>query len=114
MSTRIVEVRAKVMKQNDLLAHALRKRFEDSGVSVVGLVSSLAPARPHSSKNSSAVSPAIIVLRLWSAISPRRMMPHASSAPRPTSARSLPEPSAISTRFSLYRKRRQSRLPFDL
>jgi hydrogenase nickel incorporation protein HypB len=28
------------MKQNDLLAHALRKRFEDSGVSVVGLVSS--------------------------------------------------------------------------
>jgi hydrogenase nickel incorporation protein HypB len=40
MSTRIVEVRAKVMKQNDLLAHALRKRFEDSGVSVVGLVSS--------------------------------------------------------------------------
>jgi hydrogenase nickel incorporation protein HypB len=40
MSTRIVEVRAKVMKQNDLLADALRKRFEDSGVSVVGLVSS--------------------------------------------------------------------------
>jgi hydrogenase nickel incorporation protein HypB len=40
MSTRIVEVRAKVMKQNDLLAHALRKRFEDSGISVVGLVSS--------------------------------------------------------------------------
>jgi hydrogenase nickel incorporation protein HypB len=40
MSTRIVEVRAKVMKQNDLLAHALRKRFEDSCVSVVGLVSS--------------------------------------------------------------------------
>jgi hydrogenase nickel incorporation protein HypB len=40
MSTRIVEVRAKAMKQNDLLAHALRKRFEDSGVSVVGLVSS--------------------------------------------------------------------------
>jgi hydrogenase nickel incorporation protein HypB len=40
MSTRIVEVRAKVMKQNDLLAQALRKRFEDSGVSVVGLVSS--------------------------------------------------------------------------
>jgi hydrogenase nickel incorporation protein HypB len=36
----MVEVRAKVMKQNDLLAHALRKRFEDSGVSVVGLVSS--------------------------------------------------------------------------
>jgi hydrogenase nickel incorporation protein HypB len=40
MSTRIVEVRAKVMKQNDLLAHALRERFEHSGVSVIGLVSS--------------------------------------------------------------------------
>jgi hydrogenase nickel incorporation protein HypB len=40
MSTRIVEVRAKVMKQNDLLAHALRERFRASGVSVVGLVSS--------------------------------------------------------------------------
>src|SRR3981189_857183 len=40
MSTRIVEVRAKVRKQNDLLAHALRRRFWDSGVSVVGLVSS--------------------------------------------------------------------------
>jgi len=40
MSTRIVEVRAKVMRQNDLLAHALRERFEASGVSVVGLVSS--------------------------------------------------------------------------
>ena len=40
MSTRIVEIRAKVMKQNDLLAHALRERFRTSGVSVVGLVSS--------------------------------------------------------------------------
>ena len=40
MSTRIVEIRAKVMKQNDLLAHVLRERFETSGVSVVGLVSS--------------------------------------------------------------------------
>jgi hydrogenase nickel incorporation protein HypB len=40
MSTRIVEVRARVMKQNDLLAHALRERFQASGVSVVSLVSS--------------------------------------------------------------------------
>jgi hydrogenase nickel incorporation protein HypB len=40
VSTRIVEVRAKVMRQNDLLAHALRERFQASGVSVVGLVSS--------------------------------------------------------------------------
>jgi hydrogenase nickel incorporation protein HypB len=40
MSTRIVEVRAKVMKQNDLLAHALRDRFKQSGVCVISLVSS--------------------------------------------------------------------------
>jgi hydrogenase nickel incorporation protein HypB len=40
VSTRMVEVRAKVMKQNDLLAHALRARFEGAGVCVVGLVSS--------------------------------------------------------------------------
>jgi hydrogenase nickel incorporation protein HypB len=33
------------MKQNDLLARALRKRFEDSGISVVGLLS-----RPGSGK----------------------------------------------------------------
>jgi hydrogenase nickel incorporation protein HypB len=40
VSTRMVEVRAKVMKQNDLLAHGLRERFETAGVCVVGLVSS--------------------------------------------------------------------------
>lgn len=40
MSTRIVEVRAKVLKQNDLLAHALRERFQREGTCVVGLVSS--------------------------------------------------------------------------
>jgi hydrogenase nickel incorporation protein HypB len=40
VNTRIVEVRAKIMKQNDLVAHALRERFNDSGVSVIGLVSS--------------------------------------------------------------------------
>jgi hydrogenase nickel incorporation protein HypB len=40
MSSRIVEVRAKVLKQNDLLAHALRERFQRSGTCVVGLVSS--------------------------------------------------------------------------
>jgi len=40
MSTRMVEVRANVLKQNDLLAHALRERFEAAGVCVIGLVSS--------------------------------------------------------------------------
>lgn len=40
MSTRIVEVRAKVLKQNDLLAYALRERFHREGTCVVGLVSS--------------------------------------------------------------------------
>ena len=40
MTTRMVEVRAKVLKQNDLLAHALREQFQRSGTCVVGLVSS--------------------------------------------------------------------------
>ena len=40
MSTRMVEVRAKVLKQNDLLARALRERFRTEGTCVVGLVSS--------------------------------------------------------------------------
>ena len=37
---RMVEVRAKVMKQNDLLARALRDRFRANGVYVISLVSS--------------------------------------------------------------------------
>jgi len=40
LSTRMVEVRAKVLKQNDLLARALREKFCASGVCVIGLVSS--------------------------------------------------------------------------
>ena len=42
MSTqpRLVEVRQNVLKQNDLLARALRERFEAAGVFVVSLVSS--------------------------------------------------------------------------
>lgn len=40
MNTRIVEVRAKVLKQNDVLARALRERFRRNGTCVVGLVSS--------------------------------------------------------------------------
>jgi hydrogenase nickel incorporation protein HypB len=37
---RIIEVRAKVLKQNDFLAHSLRDRFRANGVYVVSLVSS--------------------------------------------------------------------------
>src|SRR5215813_2075137 len=42
MSTqpRLVEVRQKVLKQNDLLARGLRDRFREAGVRVVSLVSS--------------------------------------------------------------------------
>jgi hydrogenase nickel incorporation protein HypB len=36
---RLVEVRQNVLKQNDLLARALRKRFEDAGVLVISMVS---------------------------------------------------------------------------
>lgn len=39
-SPRLVEVRAKVLKQNDLLARELRDQFRSSGVFVVSLVSS--------------------------------------------------------------------------
>ena len=40
VSTRLVEVRQKVLKQNDVVARALRERFRESGVCVVSLVSS--------------------------------------------------------------------------
>ncbi len=40
MSTRMVEVRAKVLKQNDILARSLREKFQLNGTCVVGLVSS--------------------------------------------------------------------------
>src|SRR5688572_16786542 len=36
----MVEVRQKVLKQNDVVARALRARFQDAGVYVVSLVSS--------------------------------------------------------------------------
>jgi hydrogenase nickel incorporation protein HypB len=39
-SPRLVEVRAKVLKQNDLLARSLRERFRSSGVYVASFVSS--------------------------------------------------------------------------
>lgn len=39
-SPRIVEVRERVLKQNDLLARELRERFREAGVHVVSLVSS--------------------------------------------------------------------------
>ena len=38
--TRLVEVRQNVLKQNDLLARALRQRFQKAGVFVVSMVSS--------------------------------------------------------------------------
>jgi hydrogenase nickel incorporation protein HypB len=39
MSPRIVEIRQNVLKQNDTLARALRRRYEEAGVFVVNLVS---------------------------------------------------------------------------
>jgi hydrogenase nickel incorporation protein HypB len=38
--TRIVEIRTKILKQNDIAARALRQSFEDAGVFVVSFVSS--------------------------------------------------------------------------
>jgi hydrogenase nickel incorporation protein HypB len=40
VSTRLIEVRHKVLKQNDLLARALREQFQKAGVYVASLVSS--------------------------------------------------------------------------
>ena len=40
MKTRLVEVRQKVLKQNDIMARELRQRFHDAGIFVVSLVSS--------------------------------------------------------------------------
>lgn len=37
---RIVEIRRKVLKENDLVAHRLRERFQRAGVQVISLVSS--------------------------------------------------------------------------
>lgn len=39
-TTRLVEVRTKILKDNDVVARALRQRFHDAGVFVVSLVSS--------------------------------------------------------------------------
>lgn len=39
-NTRIIEVRQNVLKQNDVVARALRQRFRDAGVFVVSMVSS--------------------------------------------------------------------------
>lgn len=39
-SPRLIEVREKVLKQNDILARALRQRFQEAGVYVISLVSS--------------------------------------------------------------------------
>src|SRR5262249_28641314 len=38
--TRIVEVRERVLKQNDMLARELRQRFKEAGVRVISIVSS--------------------------------------------------------------------------
>jgi len=38
--TRMIEVRQNVLKQNDVVARALRQRFHEAGVFVVSLVSS--------------------------------------------------------------------------
>ena len=40
MEPRLVEVRKNVLKQNDVVARALRERFRQEGTSVISLVSS--------------------------------------------------------------------------
>ncbi len=97
MSTRMVEVRAKVMKQNDLLARTLRERFEAAGVCVIGLVSSPGSGKTAFLEKLLAGLAQTSQSPRWSAISQPKTTPPVSCAPRPTSARSLQAPSAIST-----------------
>jgi len=40
MKPRILEVRTRILKENDTVARALRQRFDEAGVFVVSLVSS--------------------------------------------------------------------------
>jgi hydrogenase nickel incorporation protein HypB len=40
MNTRLVEVRTKILKQNDVVARELRRQFQEAGVCVLSLVSS--------------------------------------------------------------------------
>ena len=40
MSTRLIEVRQNILKHNDEIARALRRRFHDAGAFVISLVSS--------------------------------------------------------------------------
>jgi hydrogenase nickel incorporation protein HypB len=40
MTPRLIEVRANILKENDVLAHHLRERFQRAGVTVVSFVSS--------------------------------------------------------------------------
>jgi hydrogenase nickel incorporation protein HypB len=44
---RLVEVRKSVLKQNDIVARELRRRFQNAGVFVVSLVSSPGSGRPR-------------------------------------------------------------------
>ena len=65
---RLVEVRQRVLKQNDVNARGLRDRFGESGTFVVSLVSSPARARRNSSSRCWGGSAARIALPPWSAI----------------------------------------------
>ena len=84
MSTRMVEVRAKVLKQNDLLAHALRERFQREGTCVVGLVSSPGSGKTAFLEKLLGSLRGITVSLPWWEIWPPRMMRRACSARRPT------------------------------
>jgi hydrogenase nickel incorporation protein HypB len=78
---RLVEVRERVLKQNDLLARALRKRFHEAGVYVISLVSS-----PGAGKTT-ILERTLTELRLefrvaaWATL-PRRTMQPASRVPK--------------------------------
>ncbi len=100
MSTtpRLVEVRQNVLKQNDMLARALRDRFREAGVYVVSLVSSPGAGKTTlSGKDARGAAAAIAAWPRSSATSQRRTTPRGWPEPRPRSGRSPPARFAIST-----------------
>ena len=79
---RLVEVRKNVLKQNDVVARALRERFREAGVLAVSLVSSPGSGKTAFLEKTLTLLHAATGSRRWSAIWPRKMTRHVSPAAR--------------------------------
>jgi hydrogenase nickel incorporation protein HypB len=72
---RLVEVRRNVLKQNDVVARALREQFRQAGVLVVSLVSSPGAGKTTFQERLSLCCTRTAASRRWSATSPPKMTP---------------------------------------